>query len=97
MTFKQLIDFQKENTQTWLINLGFEKCLDMRSSIDFLPIIYQERSAIRTHHLLIFDIEKMRVVRQTSIISNLSVRNHLRKSCAGFGEYTITRTSDAFN
>jgi len=45
---------------------------------------------------LVFDIEKMQVVRHTSVLSDMSIRPFLRKSLAGFVEYTLTRTSEVF-
>jgi len=39
----------------------------------------------------------MKVVKHVSIVSNIGLRKHLRKSLAGFGEYTLTRTSEVYN
>lgn len=99
MTFKDLIQFQSDssNKQGWNLNLGFEKCFDNKSHIDFIPIIYQIRNNTQSHHLIVFDIARMEVIRHGSILSNMNVRSHLRISEAGFGEYTLTRTSDIFN
>lgn len=96
MTFKDLIDLQKQ-PQPWLVNLGFEKCMDSRTLLDFVPLIYQERSSQETHHLIVFDVNRMQVSRHYSLLSNLGFRNRLRKTAAGFGVYTLTRTSDIFN
>lgn len=61
ITFRELIEVQKQ-PQSWLINLSFEKVFDLKSNVDFIPIVYQERSLIKTHSLLVFDINKMQVI-----------------------------------
>ena len=96
MTYGDLIQMQK-GPQQWLINLIFEKCVDMRPNVDFVPFVYQEKSGAKTHKLCVFDIHKMKVIKHVSIISNIGLRNHLRKSPAGFGTYTLTRTSEVYN
>lgn len=96
MTFKELIDFQKEE-QTWNINLTFEICFDNRSCINFIPFIYQEKKSLQTHHLLIFDIEKMMVTKHHCINTNKVARKFLRYNEFGFAIYTLTRTSDCFD
>lgn len=45
--------------QTHAIYLIFEKIFDNKSHIDFIPIIYQEKKSIKTHHLILYDVEKM--------------------------------------
>ena len=95
MTFKELIDMQKEE-QTWNINLTFELCYDNRSNINFIPFIYQEKKSLMTHHLCVFDIEKMRVVKHFAINPVKFSRRFLRYNEYGFAIYTLTRTSDVF-
>jgi len=69
----------------------------MRTQIDFLPFIYQEKKSLATHHLLLLDVNSMQIFGSECINSNLEIRKYLRKSEAGFAMYTLTRTSDVFN
>lgn len=57
MTFRELIELQKQ-PQNWLVKLGFEKCMDNRTQLDFVPLIYQERSTNESHHLVVYDVNK---------------------------------------
>lgn len=84
MPFKDLIELQKQ-PQPWLVKLGFEKCMDSRTLLDFVPLIYQERSNQESHHLIVFDVNKMQISRHYSLLSNISVRKHIRKTATGFG------------
>lgn len=68
----------------------------MKFSSEFVPIIYQERMNVSTHHLLVFDVHKMKVVKQQNINSNMAMRSRLRMTTTGFGEFTLTRTSDYY-
>ena len=95
MTFQEFLDEMK-NPQQHILKLTFEKCIDNRTNIDFLPMIYQERSSINTHHLIVYDIRKMKIVRHCNLRGNLEVRDLLRKDDNNFGYYTLTRTSDVF-
>jgi hypothetical protein len=96
MTFKDLLDLQASEHQDYLINLTFEKIVDMKNYMEFIPLIYQEKSSVTTHHLVMFDIHKMRVVKHQNINSSMALRNRLRLTTTGFAEYTLTRTSDVF-
>ena len=93
MTIRELISKQKDET-TCNLHLIFEKCYDNRSNVDFIPIIYQDKRSLTTHHLIIFDAQKMVVVRHTNILSTLPLRKVLRLNSKGFSPYDITRTSD---
>ena len=64
MTYRDLLEVQR-GPQQWLINLNFEKLVDHRPNIDFVPFIYQEKSSVKTHRFCVFDIHKMRVVKHT--------------------------------
>jgi len=77
MKFRDLIELQKE-PQLSVINLTFEMLFDMRTPLEFVPIIYQEKSSLQTHHLLIFSFDKMKIVRRTSLLSNLQIRKTLK-------------------
>ena len=46
--------------------------------------------------MIVFDIDKMKVVRHTSVLSSMKNREYLRKNVTGFVDYTITRTSEVF-
>lgn len=96
MPFKELIDKQKL-PQTCNINLTFELCYDNKSNINFIPFIYQEKKSLQTHHLCVFDIEKMMVIKHTCINSNKNCRKFLRYNEFGFSIYNLTRTSDAYD
>ena len=99
MTFKEFLDEMKdkaENPEPHVLKLTFEKCMDNRTNIDFLPIIYQEKSSINTHHFIVYDVFKMKIVRHCSLRGNLEIRELLRKDDNDFGCYTLTRTSDVF-
>lgn len=37
--------------------MTFEKVYDNRSSIRFIPMIYQEKKGVQTHHFLVYDVE----------------------------------------
>jgi hypothetical protein len=97
MTYKDLLDRQSMTHQDWLVNLTFEKVMDLKDNIDFLPIIYQEKAGYKSHHLIIFDLHKMRVVKHQNLLSNMSIRSRLRVSTTGFGLYSLTRTSEVYN
>jgi len=99
MTFYELVKEQKDlnGQQPYNLYLIFEKIYDNKSNINFIPIIYQEKKSISTHHLIIFDVDKMCVVRHASILPNLEKRKCLRKTYIGFCQYTITRSSEVFN
>jgi len=71
--------------------------MDSRTQLDFVPLIYQERSSKETHHLVVFDVNRMEISRHYSLLSNVTIRDHLRHTAAGFGCYTLTRTSDVFS
>ena len=96
MPFKQLIDLQKME-QHWLVSLGFEKCMDNRTELDFVPIIYQERGSLESHHLIVYDVNTQSVIRHYSLLSNIDIRKKIRKTKQGFGTYILTRTSDVFH
>lgn len=96
MTFKHLLDIQATSHQDWLINLTFERVIDMKNLNDFVPMIYQERAKVSSHHLVVFDLHKMRVVKHQNINSNMALRGRLRMTATGFGEFTLTRTSDYY-
>jgi hypothetical protein len=93
MTLRELILKQKEYTAA-NIHLTFEKCYDNNSNLDFIPIIYQDKRSQTSHHLIIFDAQKMKVVRHSIILSSLEMRKVLHTNEHGFATYTITRTSD---
>lgn len=94
MTFNQFLSEMKGPQATHHLNFTFEQCLDNRTDLDCLPIIYQEKSSLSSHHLIVFDIFKQRVVRHSNLRGNLNVRKLLRVDQDGFGYYTLTRTSD---
>lgn len=94
MTFKELSSKQKDEFAAYNVHLTFEKCYDNRSNIDFIPIIYQDKSSQRSHHLIIFDAERLKVVRHTMIVSTLPLRAVQRTNEQGFHVYNLTRTSD---
>ena len=96
MTFKDLIEFQKEPQNNY-VHLTFETLYDMQAQIQFIPFIYQDRKIKESHSLLVFDVEQMRVVQKSCINSNLELRKYIRKTEAGFSCYTLTRTSEVFN
>ena len=93
--FSELIQLQKEK-QDHHIHLTTETLYDMKSKFDFFPFIYQERRSLASHHLLVLDINTMEICSRNCINSNLQIRKYLRKSEAGYGQYTLTRTSDIF-
>lgn len=47
------------------VNLQFELVLDMRSKMNFVPIIYQNSSAVDSHCLIIFDVANMNIVKSS--------------------------------
>jgi hypothetical protein len=78
-----------------LINLSFERVVDNKvSNIEFIPIIYQKQNDTKSHTLLMLNINTMKIVKQTSLISNLGLRANLRQTITGFAEYHLNRTSD---
>lgn len=77
--------------------MTFEKVYDNRSSIRFIPMIYQEKKGVQTHHFLVYDVELQQIVRHASVLSSLELRAVQRKNIAGFVNYTLTRTSDVYN
>ena len=95
MLFSGLIDLQKK-PQRGNINLTFEKVYDNRSNIRFIPLIYQEKKSVTTHHFIVYDVELQEIVRHASVLSSLELRKVQRKNIAGFANYTMTRTSDVF-
>lgn len=80
MLFKELINLQgrQEESENWMVNIGFEKVMDNRTLIDFVPLIYQERSTQDSHHFIVFDVNSMKVVRHYSLLSNISIRKRIR-------------------
>lgn len=81
--------------QDQLINLTFEKVVDNAvDTQDFIPIIYQRQKDQKSHFLLMFDIEQMKVVKHIPLISNLGLRENQRTTITGFAEYQLCRTSD---
>jgi hypothetical protein len=94
MTFRELISKQKDEFTAYNIHLTFEKCYDNKEAIDFIPIIYQDKHTQTSHHLIIFDAERLRVVRHTMIVSTMQLRAVQRKDDNGFCIYNLTRTSD---
>jgi len=97
LKYSQLIQIHKEdNEKQQNMHLTVETLFDMRKRYEFLPFIYQEKRSLASHHLLVLDINKMTIAGKTSINSNLSIRQYLRRSDAGFAMYTLTRTSDIF-
>lgn len=96
MTYEDLINHNQKG-QDNLINLTFEKLIDHFTHLDFVPLIYQKKGVLNSHHLLMFDIYQMKVVKQVCLISNLGLRKHLRQTLTGFGEYNLCRTSNVFN
>ena len=58
MTFKDLIEFQKEPQHNY-IHIQFETLYDMQAKIEFIPFIYQDKKNQDSHNLLVLDIEKM--------------------------------------
>lgn len=96
MHFRELVELQTEKQEHHL-HLTMETLFDMRQKIEFLPLIYQERKSLATHHLIVLDVNSMQVVGKTCINSNLEIRKCLRKSPAGYAMYTITRTSDIYD
>lgn len=79
-----------------MVNLGFEKCMDNKAYLNFVPLIYQERSNYQSHHVIVFDVNRFEVSRHFSLLSNINIRNHLRRNAQGFGTYAITRTSEVY-
>jgi len=69
----------------------------MQKRLEYLPFIYQEKRSLASHHLLVLDINAMRIVGKICINSNLKIRQYLRKSEAGYAMYTLTRTSEVFD
>jgi len=116
MKLQDLVEMQRfrpdrPDSQDYNINLTFEKCIDNKTQIDFVPIVYQlkyknlqnkyaedfERKKGLQPHMLVFDVQKMEVVRHTSILAKIQARRYTRRNEMGFNEYTLTRTSDVFN
>lgn len=93
--FRELLEIQKDK-QDHHINLTFETLYDMRTPLEFMPFIYQEKKSLATHHMLLLDINSMQISGSECINSNLEIRRFLRKSQAGFAMYTLTRTSDVY-
>ena len=97
MTFKDLISKQKDELSGYSVHLTFESVYDNRSNLDFIPIIYQDRNSITSHHLIVFDCYYLKVVRHTMIASTLVLRKELKKNKQGFAIYNLTRTSDVYD
>lgn len=76
------------------IHLTFEKCMDNRAKINFVPLIYQHAGSV-THHIIIFDVSTQQVVRHFPLLPNKALRGKLR-TVGDHGVYTLTRTSDVF-
>jgi len=95
MTYADLLSYQQK-PQRYHVHLTFETCIDMKENIDFIPVVYQERSKAQSHHLLIFDIFKREFVEMTSVSPPAHMRSNVRKSETGFVNYTLTRTSDPY-
>jgi hypothetical protein len=66
ITFKDFLEEMKQ-PQEYFLHLTFERCMDNRTEIDFLPIIYQEKSNIASHRMLMYDVIKQRVTRHTHL------------------------------
>lgn len=95
--YSQLVQLLQDEQQNSNIHLTFETLLDMRKKIEYLPFIYQEKKSLASHNLLVLDINTMQVAGKACINSNLTIREYLRKSPAGYAMYTLTRTSDIFD
>jgi hypothetical protein len=96
--FRQLEASQNDRMfeQSSSILLTFEKIFDNKSHIDFIPIIYQEKGSMDSHHIILFDVERMEVVRHAVTLPNMEMRKCMRKTFTGFYQYTITRTSEVY-
>jgi hypothetical protein len=46
MTIADLMKKLRSEFQAYNVHLTFEKCYDNRSSLDFIPIIYQDKNSI---------------------------------------------------
>jgi NRPS condensation-like uncharacterized protein len=68
----------------------------MKQDLFYIPMIFQEKSKIQSHNLMLFDMYKQEFVTKMKINPNLESRKHLRKSETGFVEYSLTRTSDIY-
>jgi hypothetical protein len=95
MSFKQLLDYTKLPQELW-IHLTFEKIFDNNQKINFFPIVFQQNKASRSTQILLFDVTKMAMVRQTSILQNVESKQYLVSNPFGFAKFTITRTADIF-
>lgn len=49
-----------------------------------------------SHSLLIFDLDTLQVINRDCITSNFKLKDYLRKSQAGYVNYSLTRTSEIF-
>lgn len=95
MTFGDLQTLQK-HPQQGQVHLTFEKVYDNRSNLRFVPLIYQSKSNHAAGHFIVYDTELEQVVRHSSILSALELRNNQRRSVSGLIIYTLTRTSDIY-
>lgn len=73
ITFGDLCDIQKK-PQDGQVHLTFEKVYDNRSNLRFIPLIYQSKNTSDTAHFLVYDTEKEQIVRHSSILSSLELR-----------------------
>lgn len=62
------------NIQEYHIHLTFEALYDMQKRLEYLPFIYQEKRSLASHHLLVLDINAMKIVGKICINSNLKIR-----------------------
>ena len=60
-------------------------------------MIMQAQEAISSNLLLVFDVEKMKVVSEATIDSPIEIRKFIRKNNMGYVNYTLTRTSNVYN
>lgn len=62
------------------VHLTFEKCMDSRVGLDYIPLIYQlvadedQPIDFSTHHFIMFDVKKQKVVRHYNMLPNMFVR-----------------------
>ena len=73
MCFEDLLNRQME-PQRGNIHLTFEKVFDNRANIRFIPMVYQEKKSVQSHHFIVYDVELQRVIRHAKVISSLELR-----------------------
>lgn len=91
------------------VHLTFEKCMDSKQELNYIPLVYQlvgepeKQIDFSSHHFIVFDVKKQKIIRQFNMLPNQNMREYLKRRTLfeegerGEGVYTITRTSEVYN